>query len=105
MPQSKVSNATILRVPFGLRDGRMWLPREVSNGLACGCQRPNCGQPLLAKNAGARRRAHFAHHTDHTCSGAFESAVHRMAKQLICEQLRLALPAWDGAEGMPTPWR
>ena len=103
MRQAHPGSAASLRVPFGLRDGRMWLPRQVANGLACGCQCPSCGQPLLARNAGSRRRAHFAHHADRACSGAFESSVHRMAKQLICEQLRVKLPAWDGAEGMPNP--
>lgn len=103
MAQSRDSQASPLRVPFGLRDGRMWLPREVPTGLACECRCPSCGQPLLAKNAGLRRQAHFAHHAASACSGAFESAVHRMAKQLICERLRLVLPVWNGAEGMPNP--
>lgn len=81
----------------------MWLARDVPTGLACRCTCPGCGQPLLAKNAGPRRQAHFAHHAARACSGAFESAIHRMAKQLICERLRLMLPAWNGAEGMPNP--
>lgn len=103
MVQPRASPASPLRVPFGVGDGRMWLPREVPTGLACRCTCPGCGQPLLAKNAGPRRQAHFAHHAARACSGAFESAVHRMAKQLICERQRLVLPAWNGAEGMPNP--
>lgn len=103
MRQTRPSNDDTLRVPFGLRDGRMWSPRQVANGLACGCTCPACGSPLQAKNQGTRRRAYFAHHSDHACSGAYESAIHRMAKQLICEQRRLLLPAWNGADGMPNP--
>ena len=42
-------NRNGLRVPFGLRDGRVWAPREVEPGLACRCVCPACQQPLVAK--------------------------------------------------------
>lgn len=103
MPPVDSTKSTALRVPFGFRNGRMWSPQQVTNGLSCGCVCPACGSPLQARNQGSKRRAYFAHHADHACSGAYESAVHRMAKQLICERLHLTLPAWDGAEDMPNP--
>ena len=93
-----------LRVPFGFRDGRMWPVGKVAEGIACGCCCPACGHPLVAKAKNSQiRRAHFAHHRLGDCSGGFESAIHKMAKQLVCEQMRLALPAWDGDIDMPNP--
>jgi hypothetical protein len=92
-----------VRVPFGLRNGLMWPAKSVENGLACGCRCPGCDAPLVSRNLGTRRRAHFAHHNHPDCPGGFESAIHRMAKQLICERASLLLPAWTDAESMPNP--
>lgn len=93
-----------LRVPFGFRDGRMWPVSKVQEGIACGCYCPACNHPLVAKAKNSRvRRAHFAHYRLADCKGGFESAIHKMAKQLIFEQLRVALPAWDGDLDMPNP--
>jgi hypothetical protein len=38
-------NRNRLRVPFGLRDGRVWAPREVEPGLACGLSAPPATNP------------------------------------------------------------
>ena len=93
-----------LRVPFGYRDGRMWAAAAVPKGIACGCVCPACGQPLVAKAKDSRvRRAHFAHHHHSGCSGGFETAIHKMAKQLIRERLEVGLPAWDGDLDMANP--
>jgi hypothetical protein len=62
-----------------------------------------CQQPLVAKNHGKKIRPHFAHHVDRACEGAFESSIHRRAKELIVDKSVLMLPAWDGDEGMPNP--
>ncbi|MEO7105677.1 MAG: hypothetical protein ABIZ09_04825, partial [Rhodoferax sp.] len=92
-----------LRVPYGLRDGKMWAAREVPRGLACGCVCLGCEQLLVAKNHGQKMRPHFAHHVDRACEGAFESSIHRRAKELIVDKRVLMLPAWNGDEGMPNP--
>lgn len=94
---------SILRVPYGLRDGKMWAARDVPTGLACRCLCIGCDQPLVAKNHGKKVRPHFAHHVDRACQGAFESSIHRRAKELIVDKGMLMLPAWDGSEGMPNP--
>lgn len=95
-----------LRVPFGLKDGRMWTARQVSAGRSCGCVCPACGGALIAKaQESRRRRAHFAHLVESNCRTGFETAVHRKAKQLIVDQLFLQLPAWDGEDDMPNPPR
>lgn len=94
---------SILRVPYGLRDGKMWAARDVPTGLACGCICLGCEQPLVAKNHGQKVRPHFAHHVDLACQGAFESSIHRRAKELIVDKRVLMLPAWNGDEAMPNP--
>ena len=103
MRPDQPNDNTELRLPFGLREGRMWAPREVASGLACDCTYPACGSPLESRNKGSKHKAYFAHHSGNTCHGAYESAIYRMAQQLICDRLRLTLPAWNGAEGMPNP--
>lgn len=92
-----------LRVPFGQRDGRMWSAQTVATGLACGCRCPECDAPLVCRNAGRYRRAHFAHHNHLGCAGGYETAIHKMAKQLIVDRGALLLPAWDGSPSMPNP--
>lgn len=85
------------RVPFGLKDGRVWAPGEVTKGKACGCVCPGCAAPLTAKAQESRRkRPHFAHLIDSGCVTGRETGIHLRAKQLIAERLVLAIPAWDG---------
>jgi len=81
----------------------MWAARDVLTGIACRCLCLGCQQPLVAKNHGKKVRPHFAHHVDRACQGAFESSIHRRAKELIVDKGRLMLPAWDGNETMLNP--
>lgn len=91
-------------VSFGLKAGRMVRVEEVPKGLACGCVCPACGHVLVAKAKDSRhRRPHFAHYRDADCRTGFETTVHKAAKQLIADHLRLCLPAWDGDLDMPNP--
>lgn len=91
-------------IPFGLRKGRTYSAREVATGLACNCVCPGCGHPLVAKNAGSQRAAHFAHFRSNLqCEHPGETAIHRHAKQLIREKARLMLPTWRGTAQMPNP--
>lgn len=93
------------RVPFGLKDGRVWAPSEVSKGKACGCICPGCHAPLSAKAKESRRkRPHFAHLTDTGCQTGRETGIHERAKQLIADHQRLVIPAWTGDPiDMPNP--
>ncbi|WP_051176161.1 competence protein CoiA family protein [Luteimonas mephitis] len=93
------------RVPFGLKDGRVWAPSEVAKGRACGCVCPGCHAPLVAKAQESRRkRPHFAHLIDTGCQTGRESGIHMRAKQLIVERQELLIPAWDGdLIDMPNP--
>lgn len=93
------------RVPFGLRDGRVWAPGEVAKGKECGCTCPGCGQPLVAKaQESRRRRPHFAHLTASHCGVGGETGIHMRAKQVIQDRRQLLLPGWtfDPLE-MPNP--
>lgn len=93
------------RVPFGLRDGRVWAPGEVAKGKACGCICPGCHAPLAAKAKDSRRkRPHFAHLTDTGCQTGRETGIHLRAKQLVAERQELVIPVWTGDPiDMPNP--
>lgn len=93
-----------LRVPFGLREGRMWSPKQVPPGLQCGCICPACQVPLIAKATDSEhRRPHFAHLAESNCRAGYETALHKKAKQLLADHAALLLPAWDGETDMPNP--
>ncbi len=94
---SNSESSSRLRVPFGLKDGKMYEPRQVPLGKACGCICPSCNSPLIARHAlkcSAKRSVtpHFAHQADANCVYGRESAIHLAAKQLIEEHRKLYLP-------------
>src|SRR5918997_335363 len=82
-----------LLLPYGAApDGRLVRACAVPAGLACGCACPACGAPLIARR-GQVLAAHFAHAApDRACAGALETALHRLAKQLIADGAALTLP-------------
>lgn len=92
-------------IPYGLKDGRMWLPTEVEPGRRCGCICPACERPLWAKaQKSVLRRPYFAHEPGSDCAYGYETALHERAKQLIADHGQIMLPAWQGAAGaMPNP--
>lgn len=68
--------AGVLKVPFGLKAGRMWSPKQVAPGRECGCVCPACGAPLVAKAADSTcRRPHFAHLAETDCRAGYETAL------------------------------
>lgn len=80
-----------LRVPFGLKDGRMVTPAEVMSGRACDCVCPGCSVPLQARK-GEQNVWHFAH-DGRACTTGAETAIHRMAKQILAAERTIKLPA------------
>ncbi|WP_234419089.1 competence protein CoiA family protein [Parazoarcus communis] len=64
--------------------------REVDRGLPCGCFCPACKAPLIAKK-GPHRVHHFAHR-GRSCGTGQETALHRMAKQILADERQLLLP-------------
>ncbi len=63
----------------------------VLSGAACDCVCPACRAPLVAKK-GPEKAHHFSHASKTSCSSAPETALHRVAKEIISDQLRLFLP-------------
>lgn len=84
------------KIPFGLRDGRLFQPEEVSRGLSCDCVCPGCGSRLVAHH-GEKKVKHFVHYSA-ACVNGFESAIHKAAKQLLLESKQLLVPAIHATE-------
>ena len=83
----------VMKIPFGMRrsDNRMVGPELVSNGLSCDCVCSSCGLPLISKQ-GKIKEWHFAHASGAECSHGVESAIHKMAKQMIMDRGQVCLP-------------
>lgn len=79
-----------LRVPFGLKNGRLYEPLQVPNGKLCACVCPACKKPLVAKQRAST--PHFAHAQDESCAKGLETAVHLAVKQIIAERHSLRFP-------------
>ncbi len=86
----------IREIPFGeRRDGRLVTVDEVERGDACDCVCPDCLAPLVAAK-GLIRAYYFRHKSDSQfpsgCTGYGETALHKLAKQIISESGYLILP-------------
>jgi hypothetical protein len=95
-----------LTVPFGMRNGRPVFVSEVAPGVDCGCTCPECGEPLIARNRdfpNRRRVRHFQHARASVCGGGFETAIHRMAKEILATSESLLLPRWASGEFVIEP--
>lgn len=75
---------------------------QVATGRKCNCTCPECGEKLEAKNKDKtentileynQKQAHFAHVSGKICQYASESALHKMAKEIISEHKTIMLPA------------
>lgn len=89
--RSKSLDEDIL-LPFGERDdGAVVHIADVPRGLACKCRCCGCGGRLVARK-GSIKEHHFAHHGSAPCARALESALHKLAKQILNEELVLLLP-------------
>lgn len=91
-------------LPYGLSpDGRLMHVAEVPAGLACWCRCPRCGSPLVARK-GTLVAPHFAHASGRACKGAWETTLHRLAKEVVCAAGELLLPeAAAGLDGVREP--
>jgi hypothetical protein len=80
------------KLPFGLRNGHPIHISQVEKGLKCGCSCPVCRQILIARK-GTKTIHHFAHYRALECLGAFESAIHMAAKEILESYGKILLPA------------
>jgi len=81
-----------LKLPFGIRDGKLIEVSEVARGVACGCFCPACNQRLVAKK-GNQVVHHFAHDKSPECANALETTLHVAAKDIFERFRRIRLPA------------
>lgn len=72
---------------------------NVPNGNECECVCPSCKGNLCARNEGKKNEHHFAHQNG-DCGKGIESALHKMAKDILSETLCVHLPdRLDGTFG------
>lgn len=87
-----------IKIPFGLRDDRLWFIQDVANGRACGCICPHCKTPLEARNNPKNiRQAHFAHSKPVDCTYTEMTAIHAMAQQILKNEGRIKTPNYEQA--------
>lgn len=87
-----LSDGGEVRLPYGIaEDGRLVHVSETASGLGCGCRCPGCGGRLVARK-GAQKVHHFAHHVDRACVGAWETTLHRLAKEIVIKAREILLP-------------
>ena len=91
------------RVPFGLKDGRVWAPARCPKARRAAASARGA-MPRWQAQESRRKRPHFAHLTDTGCQTGRETGIHERAKQLIVDHQRLVIPAWTGDPiDMPNP--
>jgi hypothetical protein len=81
---------SFLKLPFAKYNGDLIHISEVVSGRQKDCLCPECEQSLIARKGNIRTH-HFAHGKGVTCS--LESAIHKIAKELIYLSIREALDA------------
>ncbi len=68
---------------------------SVERGLLCNCRCPKCNELLIAKlGHEGGRQAHFAHRKGSDCHGSYMSALHKLAEQIIEEEMSVMAPAY-----------
>lgn len=82
-----------VRLAYGeARDGRIVHIADVPSGLACACKCPGCGAALIARKGDVNEH-HFGHSSAAECAHALESALHKLAKEVLHERREILLPA------------
>jgi len=80
-----------VKLPYGLKNGKLLHISEVSSGLACECHCAHCNARLVARKG--NKYAHcFAHYQSDECEHALETALHLAAKRVLEESAQIYLP-------------
>lgn len=82
----------LAKLPFALKDNMLTVIDMVPSGLACNCNCPGCGEPLVAKK-GTKMIHHFSHKSGKNCSSSLETALHLKAKEIFEHSSQFMLPA------------
>lgn len=81
---------------YAIKDGILVNVKSVPNGIACGCICPNCKERLVAvsnlESKTYMNSAHFRHESGVDCVGAYESALHLLAKEVLSKFKKLQIP-------------
>jgi hypothetical protein len=84
------------KLTYAIKDGHLVNISKVPNGDKCGCICPSCEEHLIARaNISTKRYKklpHFAHPSKPDCPGAYESAIHLLAKEVLLETKRMQSP-------------
>lgn len=67
---------------------------NVERGLSCNCRCPKCNEYLIAKPGNGGRLPHFAHKGGFNCKGSYMSALHKLAEQIVEEEMAVMVPAY-----------
>lgn len=73
--------------------------KSVERGSKCRCRCPLCGEPLDAKKGYGGHKPHFAHQSGKECKGAYMSALHLLAEQIIENNKALMAPGFKNIIG------
>lgn len=73
-------------------DGKSAYIDDVPNGKKCGCFCLECGGELVAKNKGKIKVHHFAHASGNDSIHCSQTALHRMAKEIIAAEKMIPIP-------------
>lgn len=67
---------------------------NADNGLNCNCNCAKCGARMVAVQGKSinHREWHFRHHIESDCLGGQETAIHKLAKQIIADNTQIAIP-------------
>ena len=80
-----------LKLPFGIKSGRLVDVGQVEPGIKCNCTCAVCGHKLVARK-GTRKVHHFAHYKAEECVGSLETALHKAAKEILERNKYLKIP-------------
>lgn len=81
--------------------GKLIAIRDAANGLTCDCICLCCGDRLIARQGEINKGWSFAHESGAECAGAVETALHKSAIQLICDEKKLYLGEYDPIPSSP----
>lgn len=90
----------MLKNPWGLLNGdpeNLVRVEDVPSGLECDCvcPTPGCGARFVAVHCTPPRQSYFRHYEAADCETSYESAVHRLAKQILHREKQIMLPYLD----------
>ena len=82
-----------LKLPYGVKNGKLIHVSLVESGKKCGCTSPlDEGTPLVARK-GEKNREHFATRSSCVPGAAYETVFHRLAKEVLSDTRSLLVPS------------